>query len=155
MLLTVKRFEYGSTYCIGKLYIDGEFHCYTLEDKVREDKTKDVWEWKVAGETAIPSGTYKILIDWSNRFQRRLPHLMEVPGFTGVRIHSGNTDKDTEGCLLVGKTWNGGDFVYQSREALTDLLGQMTLAQSPIVLQVGDSLEEFSSDVCETPIAHV
>jgi hypothetical protein len=107
MIISIQRFEFGDKYTIGKLYLDGVFECYTLEDKVREIK--------IPKETAIPAGSYKVIIDHSNRFGRDLPHILDVPDFEGVRIHSGNTDKDTEGCILVGKS-HAVDFVSDSRK---------------------------------------
>ena len=82
---------------IGDLFIDGLFTCYTLEDVVRPSS-----EPKVFGETAIPYGTYPLVVTFSPHFQRDLPLLVDVPGFSGVRIHPGNTVADTEGCLLLG-----------------------------------------------------
>lgn len=117
MNISLKRFEFGSTYTVGKLYVDGVYQCFTLEDKVREQEGVDVSKWKVSGTTAIPTGTYKVTIDYSNRFQKEMPHVLDVPGFEGIRIHSGNTSKDTEGCILLGTTWAGTDFVGNSRLA--------------------------------------
>jgi hypothetical protein len=114
MKLVLKRFEYANTYTIGKLYIDDIYQCYTLEDVVRKGP-------KVDGKTAIPAGTYSVIVDHSNRFNRDLPHILDVPGFTGVRIHSGNTSADTEGCILVGTTWTGGDFISNSKLAFDAL----------------------------------
>lgn len=93
---------------LGKLFVNGVFECFTLEDQVRELRHDDgalvdPASWKIPGETAIPSGTYAIIIDWSMRFKKLMPHLIGVPGFSGVRIHSGNTAEDTEGCILVGR----------------------------------------------------
>ena len=96
MQVTVKRIFKGPEYTIGKLYLDGHYLCDTLEDTVRPAGTK------IAGKTAIPAGTYKCKKTWSPRFGKILPELFDVPNFTGVRIHTGNTAKDTEGCILVG-----------------------------------------------------
>ena len=104
MLIEVKRFEFKDTYTVGKMYIDNIYECYTLEDVVRKGA-------KVNGQTAIPTGTYNVIINHSNRFNRDLPLLENVPNFTGVRIHAGNTSAHTEGCILVGTTWSGKDFI--------------------------------------------
>jgi hypothetical protein len=81
---------------LGTLAIDGEHECHTLEDAVRPAGPK------VPGQTAIPAGRYRVALTPSRRFGRILPLLLEVPGFAGVRIHAGNTDADTAGCILVG-----------------------------------------------------
>lgn len=98
MELRLKRIAKRDTYTIGRLFIDEKYFCDTLEDKVR-DLLK---ERKVKGATAIPAGRYQIVLTYSPRFKRILPLLLDVPYFTGVRIHRGNTHKDTEGCILVG-----------------------------------------------------
>lgn len=122
MKITVRRFEYADKYTISKLYINDstEFECYVLEDVVRAPGVK------VFGETAIPAGEYNVIVDYSEHFKTQLPHIMKVPGFEGVRIHPGNTDKDTEGCLLVGKDWNGGDGIFRSREAFGSLFAKIS-----------------------------
>ncbi len=102
---------------LGDLSIDGRPECHTLEDRVREVSGQPVASWKVQGATAIPIGTYQVVIDFSNRFQRLMPHLLDVPGFTGIRIHKGNTDKDTEGCILLGMIEDGADHISQSTVA--------------------------------------
>ena len=98
MELKLKRIAKRDTYTIGRLFIDGEYFCDTLEDKVR-DLSKEA---KVKGQTAIPTGRYRVYLTYSPHFNRILPLLEDVPQFTGVRIHRGNTAKDTEGCILVG-----------------------------------------------------
>lgn len=121
MKLVLKRFEFAKTYTIGKLYVNGTFYCYTLEDTVRPKGEK------INGQTAIPTGTYSVIINVSNRFKRRLPLLLDVPGFTGVRIHTGNSSADTHGCILLGSTWTGKDFIQGSRAAFDPLLARMEL----------------------------
>lgn len=105
MELELLRREFSDHSTIGDLIIDGEYFCYTLEDKVREVKIK--------GETAIPFGRYEVVVDYSARFKRNMPHILNVAGFEGIRIHNGNTDKDTEGCILLGYT-KKRDFIGQS-----------------------------------------
>lgn len=96
MKLTLKRNFKGADYTIGKLYIDGHYFCDTLEDTVRPANKK------IAGKTAIPAGNYKVIKSYSPRFKKILPEILNVPNFTGVRIHAGNTAKDTDGCVLLG-----------------------------------------------------
>lgn len=107
MQILINRIAKRQTYTIGKLYIDGKYFCDTLEDTDRAlDQSmpiNDIKNIKVYGETAIPTGTYPVIIDYSNKFKRRMPHILNVPGFSGIRLHSGNTDKDSYGCILVGK----------------------------------------------------
>ena len=110
MLIEVKRFEFKDTHTVGKMYVDGIYECYTLEDVVRNGT-------KVLGKTAIPIGTYKLIIDASTRFKQDMPHILDVPDFTGVRIHAGNTSADTDGCILLGSTWAGKDFIGNSKIA--------------------------------------
>lgn len=121
MKITIKRLHKTDRSTIGELYIDGKFECYTLEDVERDVK--------IPSETAIPKGTYEVKITYSNRFKRLLPVLLNVPGFTGVRVHSGNTNHDTEGCVLVGMT-KGNDLVSKSRLAFDRLFKKMQLAKS-------------------------
>ncbi|MDE3022318.1 MAG: hypothetical protein KGI54_10695 [Pseudomonadota bacterium] len=120
MKLLVERIEFTDKSTIGKLSIDGEFFCYTLEDVVRKEK--------VFGETAIPAGTYKVSITYSPHFKRELPLLANVPNYEGVRIHPGNTDADTEGCILVGSTKNV-NFIGNSRTTFELLFAKLKTAQ--------------------------
>ena len=120
MKLHLKRLHKTEFSTIGELTINGLFECYTLEDKERDIKIK--------AETAIPKGTYKVILNQSSRFKRILPLLIDVPNFEGIRMHPGNTNHDTEGCILVGKT-RGEDFVGKSRKAFTSLFEKMKLAK--------------------------
>lgn len=120
MKIQIKRLHRTENSTIGELTIDGKFECYTLEDKERDVKIKS--------ETAIKKGTYKVIINQSNRFKRLLPLLLNVPEFEGVRIHSGNSNHDTEGCILVGKT-RSKDFIGQSRKAFDTLFEKMQKAK--------------------------
>jgi Family of unknown function (DUF5675) len=131
MDLKVTRKVYTPHSTIGELYIDGQFECYTLEDTVRGPGIK------IPGATAIPIGRYQVLIDYSNRFQRNMPHVLDVPGFDGIRIHSGNTDKDTEGCILLGKT-EGNDFIGHSKEEFDQFFAKLEdgLMQGKVYIEV-------------------
>ena len=99
MRLKVERLWKKPAYTVGRLFVDGKQFCNTLEDVVRDLPR----EKKVYGETAIPAGTYKVIFNWSPKFGRNLPRLLNVPYFDGILIHSGNTAKDSAGCILVGK----------------------------------------------------
>jgi hypothetical protein len=103
----------------GTLFVDGNFECFTLEDLVREVPGLQVAAWKVESRTAIPVGNYEVTIDFSTRFGKQMPHILEVPGFEGIRIHSGNTSADTEGCILLGQARNGPDEVINSKAAFS------------------------------------
>ncbi len=143
MHLDLKRATFTKESTIGELFVDGVFECYVLEDVVR-----GAGEAKVYGKTAVPAGNYHLRITYSNRFRRLLPLLVNVPGGTiqfggrriddcGVRIHSGNTAADTEGCLLVGldkKT----DFVGRSRDAFSRLFPRLqdAVAVGPVTLTI-------------------
>lgn len=98
MKLKVERLWPKQSYTVGRLYVNGEFFCNTLEDVVR-DLPK---EQKVYGQTAIPPGTYKVVYNYSPKFKRKLPRLLDVPYFEGILIHPGNTAADSAGCILVG-----------------------------------------------------
>lgn len=94
--------------------------CWTCEDEIREQPGVPVDVWKVAARTAIPAGRYRVTIRHSHRFQRPMPYIENVPGFSGILIHPGNTAADTAGCLLVGRTTNGVE-IFQSIAAFKDL----------------------------------
>lgn len=104
MKMLLKREVFNPKNTIGKLYIDDKFFCYTLEDIVRDVNQNgkfDNGEKKIYGETAIPYGTYKVIVNISNRFKRLMPLVLDVPEFEGIRMHGGNTEADTLGCILV------------------------------------------------------
>ncbi len=105
MNLTLKRRFLGETYTIGSLFINGEYFSDTLEDRVRPKGVK------VKNETAIPYGTYDVIVNMSPKFRRELPRLLNVPGFDGILIHRGNTIKDTSGCILPGENRIKGQVV--------------------------------------------
>lgn len=95
MHLRVIREPSTAAATLGILLIDGVFACWTLEDVVRPAK--------IPGETAIPSGCYDVRLSLSQRFQKVLPEVLAVPGYSGIRLHAGNGAGDTEGCVLVGR----------------------------------------------------
>ncbi len=121
MKLDLKRYAFTPECTLGELSVDGEKLCYTLEDAYRETE-EPVAKWKIYGKTAIPKGTYIVQITFSNRFKKDLPLLLDVPGFSGIRIHAGNTDKDTEGCILVGGKPTGDKFVPNSRATMQKVM---------------------------------
>lgn len=127
--LELKRMYYKNDYTIGKLYINGEYFCDTLEDTDRqldsEMSITDIAKIKIKGATAIPTGTYEIQITHSPRFRKLMPILLNVPGYSGVRIHSGNTHKDTEGCILVGMNKAVGK-VLNSKTTYNALFNMLT-----------------------------
>ena len=106
MKLQLKRRFFGETYTIGTLFIDGVRFCETLEDVSRDKNHNgrfDGDEAKVKHHTAIPFGTYNVIVNRSPRFGRDLPRILDVPHFDGILIHRGNTEKDTSGCILLGE----------------------------------------------------
>jgi hypothetical protein len=115
MDLLLQRRSSSDGCTLGQLFVDGRAQCFTLEDVVRAGP-------KLAGMTAIPFGRYQIIITKSQRFGKMLPLLLGVPGFEGVRIHSGNTAADTEGCILVGQTHESASVIGASHVAMEALL---------------------------------
>lgn len=121
--MTLKRIALRQEYTIGKLYIDNKYFCDTLEDTVRDLNKNgkfDNGEVKIKGKTAIPYGTYEVTWAYSSRFKRYTPRLLNVDSFEGILIHSGNTAKDTEGCILVGQNKQVGK-VLNSRNTVAKL----------------------------------
>lgn len=115
MKVKVERKYKKESYSIGILYINGEKFCNTLEDKDRglTDKMTEaeIKKIKVYGETAIPTGTYKVEMTYSQKYKKIMPELKNVKGYSGIRIHSGNTAKDSLGCLLLGENKEVGKVV--------------------------------------------
>lgn len=116
MEILVRRIAKRPTYTIGRMYIDGEYVCDTLEDTDRGLKQsmplEEIKKKKIYGKTAIPTGTYKVTMNvvspkfknktWAKPYGGKLPRLLDVPGYEGVLIHPGNTAEDSTACLLVG-----------------------------------------------------
>lgn len=128
MKLTIIRQEFTELSTIGSLYINDVFFCYTLEDKDRKlvdtDNIISIKAKKIFGKTCIPYGTYKVKLTMSNRFKRILPEILNVKGFSGVRIHRGNTHAHTEGCPLVGFK-KGKDCIMESTKAEEALMERL------------------------------
>lgn len=134
MKLTLKRYQTKEGTTLGRLFNGSTFLCYTLEDQVR------INEPKVYGDTAIPAGEYQITVTMSPRFGKLLPLVNNVPGFVGVRIHPGNTKRDTEGCILPGDFVSAdGQTIYNSRIAfgkVYDVIMKALGAKESVTLEI-------------------
>lgn len=149
MELVLNRILKGNEYTIGELYIDGIYQCDTLEDRVRPlpkvcpNTSKGIsctCKEKVYGNTAIPAGTYKIVLSYSNRFKKVMPELLDVPHFLGIRIHSLNYPSETDGCIGVG-VWDerSPGILKDSRKTyntLLDLLKNYSDKKEEIILTI-------------------
>ncbi len=143
MELTLKRKFKGSTYTIGDLSVDGIFFCNTIEDTVRElpavcpdtsHARSCTCKEKIYARTAIPVGIYKITLEYSPRFKRRMPYLHNVPHFLGILIHSGNTETDSAGCIIVGENTVKGK-VLNSRATFQRLYARLE-KEKDITIQI-------------------
>lgn len=134
MKLKVERRFLKPGYTIGRMEVDGKYFCDTLEDRVRDLSR----EKKVPGQTAIPAGKYEVIVNISPRFRRKLPRLLNVPGFEGILIHRGNTPEDTAGCILVGENKAKGKVInstpYELR--LTEMIERAQSAGESITIEV-------------------
>lgn len=128
MELLLQRLHEKNEATIGQLFVfesdkagtEGKAFCYTLEDKVRliRNENGDIVGDKIAGKTAIPNGRYEVIISYSFRFKKDMPLLLNVPKFEGIRIHTGNTTANTEGCILLGNAiTKSGDYLLDSLKA--------------------------------------
>ena len=139
MRITLIRIANRPTYCIGKLYIDGVYFCDTIEDTDRglDDKMaeEEILKRKVKGETAIPTGIYHVYLTYSPKYKKQMPLIDGVKGYSGIRIHSGNTSKDTEGCLIVGKNKEVGK-VLESRKTYNALFKQLVSTKERIIIDI-------------------
>ena len=127
MKIKVDRIYKGESYTIGKMYLNGEYFCDTLEDAIRPVK--------IPNETAIPAGTYKVEVTYSPRFKRNLPLLVDVPNYTGIRIHNGSNKDHTSGCILVGFNTSKGKLTDSRKisDKLTNLLESLS---EPIEIEI-------------------
>ena len=115
MRIKIERLTMTSTTTIGKMYLNGVYFGYTLEDVNRDVKIKH--------QTCIPAGLYKVVLSVSNRFKRLMPLLLNVPNYSGVRIHGGNTHKNTSGCPMVARKRLNDNTIQGSLEKeLTEIL---------------------------------
>lgn len=125
MEIIVNRIARKDGYTIGRMSLNNEYFCDTLEDTDRGLKNTmsvdEILSKKRKGITAIPTGKYDVILTFSPRFKRVLPLLLSVKGYEGVRVHAGNTNKDTEGCLLIGENKAKGQ-VLNSRATLEKLM---------------------------------
>jgi hypothetical protein len=139
MNIVLHRRFLGEEYTIGSLYIDGEYFCDTLEDKDRgltqSMPVKEIRRIKVMHETAIPTGVYKVIVNLSPAKKRMLPRLLDVPGFSGILIHRGNTKRDTSGCILLGENKVKGK-VINSTQYEKRLVNILTDAQDEIQISI-------------------
>lgn len=119
MEIKLVRKEFTDESTIGDISVFGEFLCYSLEDPTRDEK--------IAGKTAIPDGRYQVIVNMSPRFKRLLPRLLDVPNYEGILIHTGNTARDTEGCILPGLS-KSKDFVGNSKAAFDLLFAKIQAA---------------------------
>lgn len=141
MKLELKRRFLGESYTIGSLSIDGKKFCDTLEDKVRDLNKNEVFdgdEKKVYAETAIPYGTYGIVVDYSPKFKRELPRLQNVKHFEGILIHRGNTAEDSAGCILVGENKVKGKVINSTpyEKELVRILKEAQDRKEPITIKI-------------------
>ena len=125
MELKIIRIKSNKDFTEGKLYINGVYFCDTLEDKdrglIQSMSVDTIKTIKVYAETCIPYGTYKVVLSMSNRFKIVLPEILQVKGFTGIRIHAGNNIGASAGCILVGRKCADG-MVVDSRKTLNALM---------------------------------
>lgn len=127
MKIKVDRIYKGESYTIGKMYLNGEYFCDTLEDAIRPVK--------IPNETAIPAGTYKVEVTYSPRFKRNLPLLVDVPNYTGIRIHNGSNKDHTSGCILVGFNTSKG-ILSDSRKISDQLTEKLKSLSEPIEIEI-------------------
>ena len=141
MELLLERKYLKEKYTIGNLYINGVFFSNTLEDTVRDlnkDGIFNCGELKISGHTAIPYGEYEIKITYSPKFKRELPLLLDVPHFDGIRIHRGNTEKDSSGCVLLGENKQKGKVINSTKYELelTKLLKETQNKNEKIIIKI-------------------
>lgn len=139
MRITLIRKWNKKDYCIGDLYIDGVWFCNVLEDTDRglkdEMTEEEILKLKVKGETAIPTGIYKVTVTYSPKYKKNMPLINNVKGYSGIRIHSGNTSKDTEGCLILGRNTKVG-MVTESRKTYNAFFKRLQQTKERIIIDI-------------------
>ena len=142
MKIEVKRYLLEKDFTVGNLYIDGKRICETMEDRDRnltDTKTEEEnMKMKMYGKTAIPIGTYKLTIDYSNKYNKMLPHILDVKAFDGIRIHSLNFASESLGCIGPG-IFNGVNAVTYSRATMSKI--------QPMIQAAIDNGEKVTIDV--------
>lgn len=133
--LELVRHTFDPTWTMGTLLVDDVWECWTLEDADRLDLLGSAGT-KVPGKTAIPAGTYAVAMTPSPKFGRLMPQVLDVPGFTGIRIHPGNTAADTEGCILTGLTVPEAGKIAHSQLAFAKLSSKIRAARDGVSLTV-------------------
>lgn len=121
MLIEVKRHWYTNRSTMGVLNINGTHTCFTLEDVARAESIK------IDGETCIPAGTYKVIMDYSERHKKIMPHILDVPKFEGIRFDIANKPEEILGCIAVGF------------ERFYDILGSSRAAYECVMKQINEA----------------
>lgn len=132
MKLELKRIALKSNYTIGKLFINGTYYCDTIEDKVIDLNKNGKFDdglTKVMHQTAIPYGTFKVVVNHSPKFNRELPRLLDVPYFEGILIHNGSDQNSSSGCIIVGENKTVGK-VTNSTFYMNNLTARIKDAQN-------------------------
>ena len=142
MTLDLERFRFFENSTIGKLAINGEFYCYTLENQFRWDGIK------IQGQNSIPFGKYRVIVNRSQRHNKYLPLLIKVPGFDDVRIRRGTFSHESEGDILLGLHWKK-DLVAISAPLEIDLTRRLNLIndKESIIINIRNVLppEEYGN----------
>lgn len=129
MYLQLVREDMSDLSTEGKLFVNGTFECFSLEDT---DRQLENGGKKIYGQTAIPRGVYDMDITYSNRFKQDMPIILNVPQFEGIRIHKGNTSLDTDGCILVG---------IENKKDNDDFIGGSKIAYDRLFLKLVEAKE--------------
>jgi hypothetical protein len=145
MEILLERIHLNEECTEGKLFIDGTFFCYTIEDKVRAKPGEWKTEVKVYGKTAIPYGKYPVLVTWSNRFKRQLTGVFNVQDFEGIRLHNGVNETSSAGCIIVSKKQDPkGKRLINDKTAMNELCDLVAVAQKKekVWLKIVDKKED-------------